>query len=303
MDMITTEVGEGTLSFSVEISPPKTDAGLKNLQNQISLLDTINPRTICVTSGAGGTDNIQTFSTIKHLENHTSSPPTAHLTCAANTKSETQKTLDQYSKADICNIVALRGDPKKTNDSPMPSNGYANAAELVRGIRERRDGNRFHISVAGYPEVHPKAKSKKADIESLKVKVDEGADLILTQFFFDPSIFFSFLEDLHKSRIDVPVVPGIILISDFPRIHKFAEKCGAHIPDWISNCFTDIESGSESANAVAEELALQQCTTLIENGVQMLHFFTLNRLDLTARTCESLLNEFCSLKASNCRKP
>ena len=303
MDIKTTEVREGTLSLSVELSPPKTDAGLQNLQTQISLLDTINPRTICVTSGAGGTDNIQTFSTIKHLEKYTSAPPTAHLTCVANTKSETQKTLDQYSKEDICNIVALRGDPKETSGTSAPPNGYANAAELVRGIRDRQDGNRFHISVAGYPEVHPKAKSKKADIESLKVKIDEGADLILTQFFFDPSNFFSFLEDLHKSRIDVPVVPGIILISDFPRIRNFAAKCGANIPDWISNRFTDTEIGSESANAIAEELALQQCTTLIENGVQMLHFFTLNRLDLTVRTCESLLNEFCSLKASNCRKP
>jgi len=295
-----TRLGEERLSFSLELFPPKTDKGSENLLAQIPLVNAIGPRTLCVTSGAGGTGNNRTLSTIKAIEGKTNVPLTAHLTCIADDRSETQHLLDDYAEESIFNIVALRGDTNEAEIGPPDVDSYGNAAALVRGIRSRRDGDQFHISVAGYPEVHPKAYSKKADLESLKTKVGEGADLIISQFFFDPEIFLRFLDDTERFGIDVPIVPGIIVISDFSRISNFAAKCGAHIPDEIAHRFSTVDAGSEEANSLAGEVATQQCLQLIESGVRTFHFYTLNQLDLVVPICESLLNEFSSKRGTDC---
>ncbi len=279
------------LSFSLELFPPKTDKGVKNLLRQLPLVEDIQPRTVCITSGAGGTGNNRTLSTIRTIQSHTNIPPTAHLTCVANEKKEIQDSLNEYAQEGIYRIVALRGDPNEQDPLPPPTDSYGDAAALVQGIRNRSDGDLFHISVAGYPEVHPKAQSRKSDLLNLKRKVDEGADLILTQFFFEPEIYLQFVEATENLTIDVPIVPGIIVISDFPRISRFAAKCGATIPKWITDRFTNFDADSKDTTSLAKQIAIQQCSKLIENGVRTFHFYTLNQLDLIAGICETLQSE------------
>lgn len=280
------------LSFSLELFPPKTDKGTANLLRQLPLVEKINVRTITVTSGAGGSGNNRTFSTVKSIRSKTTAPPTPHVTCIGNDKNETQHILDLYAEERIYDILALRGDTNEVEVASPANDSYGTAASLVRGVRERSDGDQFHISVAGYPEVHPKAQSRKADLDNLKRKVDEGADLILTQFFFDPKTYLDFLVDTEALGIDTPIVPGIILLTDFPRISSFAEKCGATIPDWITGRFTNIEPNSNDAVSLAKEITIRQCSELVENGVRMFHLYTMNRLDSIASICETLQNEF-----------
>ena len=280
------------LSFSLELFPPKTDRGTASLLRQLPLVEKINIRTITVTSGAGGSGNNRTLSTIKAIRPETTAPPSPHITCIGNNKNETQHILDLYAEEHIYNILALRGDTNEAEITSPANDSYGSAASLVRGVRERSDGYQFHISVAGYPEVHPKAQSKKADLDNLKRKDDEGADLVLTQFFFDPKTYLDFLADTEEIGIDAPIVPGIILLTDFPRISSFAKKCGAAIPDWIIGRFDNIESNSKDAVSLAKEIAIHQCSELIENGVRMFHLYTMNRLDSIASICETLQSEF-----------
>ena len=280
------------LSFSLELFPPKTDKGTANLLRQLPLVEKINVRTITVTSGAGGSGNNRTFSTVKSIRSKTTAPPTPHVTCIGNDKNETQHILDLYAEERIYDIIALRGDTNEVEVASPANDSYGTAASLVRGVRERSDGDQFHISVAGYPEVHPKAQSRKADLDNLKRKVDEGADLILTQFFFDPKTYLDFLVNTEALGIDTPIVPGIILLTDFPRISSFAEKCGATIPDWITGRFANIEPNSKDAVSLAKEITIRQCSELVENGVRMFHLYTMNRLDSIASICETLQNEF-----------
>ncbi len=280
------------LSFSLELFPPKTDNGTVSLLRQLPLVEKINIRTITVTSGAGGSGNNRTLSTVKAIRSETTAPPSPHITCTGNDKNETQHILDLYAEEHIYNILALRGDTNEAEIASPANDSYGSAASLVRGVRERSDGYQFHISVAGYPEVHPKAQSKKADLDNLKRKVDEGADLILTQFFFEPKTYLDFLVDTEEIGIDTPIVPGIILLTDFPRISSFAKKCGAAIPDWITGQFANIEPNSKDAVSLAKEITINQCSELIENGVRMFHLYTMNRLDSIASICETLQNEF-----------
>ncbi len=303
MEKISEQISETDTEFSFELFPPKSETGEKNLLNQIHLVDRIKTRALCVTSGAGGSGNDRTLQTIKSLENKTNSNLAAHLTCIAATKNQTQKSLDNYAQEGIFNIVALRGDLNEDQNNLTTLDSYGNATNLVRGIRNRSDSNQFHISVAGYPETHPKAKSRKSDLENLKGKVDEGADLILTQFFFDPIVFFQFVEDTDRVGINIPIIPGLIIPTNFHRVFNFAEKCGAHIPDSIVKKFDGVESGSETANRIATEITVQQCSQLSENGIRSFHFYTLNRLDLVVPVCEILQEGISSSPKPSDKKP
>ena len=303
MEEIFKQVSDTPIDFSFEVFPPKSEIGEKNLLSQIHLVDRIKTRALSVTSGAGGSGNDRTLETIKSLENEVSSNLAAHLTCIAATKNHTQQSLDRYAHEGIFNIVALRGDLNEDLNDLTTLDSYGNATNLVRGIRSRSDGDQFHISVAGYPETHPKAKSRKSDLENLKGKVDEGADLILTQFFFDPEIFFRFIEDTDRVGIKLPIVPGFIIASNFHRVFSFAEKCGAHLPDTIVKRFDGVESGSEEANRIATEITLQHCSQLSENGIRSFHFYTLNRLDLVVPVCELLQQDISSSSKLVRREP
>jgi len=294
MTEISTENQKSSMSFSLEIFPPQTSKGNADLLKQLPLLEAIKPRTICVTSGAGGSNKGRTLETIKALDGASSADPTAHLTCLGSSKEETHNSLDQYAREIIFNIVALRGDPNEKTAAASDIDEYKSASEFVSGIRSRRDGHKFHISVAAYPETHPKAHSKETDIANLKAKIDHGADLILTQFFFEPDIFFRFLDEIGKVGIEAPIAPGVMVISNFERICNFAAKCGASIPDWMTKRFSGLAPGSDQANAIAKEIALDQCSALADQGIRIFHFYTLNRIDLTASICQSLITTYGS---------
>ena len=186
----------------------------------------------------------------------------------------------------VRHIVALRGDmPASAPNYQLHSDGYKNANELVAGLKKIAD---FEISVAGYPEKHPEAISLDADIEYLKRKVDAGANRIITQFFFDTDLYFSFIEKCHKANINVPIIPGILPVSNVKQVKHFAKMCGATIPKWMSEIFVDLDEKEETRKLIAAIVAVEKCRILHKAGIDDFHFYTLNRSDLTLAICHVL---------------
>ncbi len=182
--------------------------------------------------------------------------------------------------------MALRGDmPASTPNYQLRSDGYKYANELVYGLKKIAD---FEISVAGYPEMHPEATSFEADIEHLKRKVDAGANRIITQFFFDTDLYFRFIEKCDKAKINVPIVPGILTVSNVTQVKHFAKMCGATIPNWMSEIFIDLDEKEETRKLIAAIVAVEQCRILHNAGINDFHFYTLNRSDLTLAICHVL---------------
>ena len=213
--------------------------------------------------------------------------PAAHLTCVNATKAEVDAVARAYWEAGVRHIVALRGDPPGgvgTRYEPHPG-GYANAAELVAGLR--RIGH-FEISVAGYPETHPESGSVEADIENLKAKVDAGADRVITQFVFDNAYYLRYLERVRAAGIWVPVMPGIVPIHNFKQVAGFAAKTGATMPPWLARRFEGLETDPVTMQMVAAAVAHDQVMDLVEEGIKKFHFYTLNRSDLVYAICHLL---------------
>jgi methylenetetrahydrofolate reductase (NADPH) len=192
-----------------------------------------------------------------------------------------------YWDAGIRHIVALRGDPPPEAGgryAPHPG-GYAYAADLVKGLKKVAD---FEISVAAFPEVHPEASSAATDLDNLKRKVDAGASRAITQFFFDIDVFFRFRDQARAGGIDVPIVPGILPVTNFARVKQFAAACGTRVPDWMGGVFEDLDADPETRNLVAATVAAEQCRMLRANGVTQFHFYTLNRANLAYAICHIL---------------
>jgi methylenetetrahydrofolate reductase (NADPH) len=195
--------------------------------------------------------------------------------------------IDAYRDLGVTRLVALRGDPPL--DEPDPAlTGYETAADLVAAIRARPDGDRFDISVAAYPEVHPKAASARADLDNLKRKVDAGADRAITQFFFDNDVFLRFRDRALAAGIDVPIVPGIMPVNNFAGVTRFAGKCGAAIPGWLAGALGGLDDDPEIQQLVAASIVAEQCQQLADNGVDAFHFYTLNRRHLASAACHRL---------------
>ncbi len=212
--------------------------------------------------------------------------PAAHLTCVNASREQTHEIIDNYANAGVRHIVALRGDPPAgaTHFTPHPQ-GFANSAELVESIAERGD---FGISVAAYPETHPAAKSAKADIDFLKRKVDAGADRAITQFFFDAETYLRFVDRVAAAGIDIPIIPGILPVTNFQRIVGFAKSCGATVPDWLGQVFEGLDDRPQVRQYVAASVTAELCTQLKNAGVRQFHFYTLNRWELTHAICRLL---------------
>lgn len=208
-----------------------------------------------------------------------------HLTCVGASKKETLSVARAYAKMGVKRIVALRGDAPKgeSHFTPHPD-GFASAAELVAGLKEAGD---FDISVAAYPEKHPEAVSLQADIENLKRKVDAGAMQAITQFFFEKDDFLRFRDEAVKAGINVPVIPGILPIENFAKMTRFAKMCQANVPDWMHKAFENADSQNET-EILSTALATEMCDDLMIEGVQHLHFYTLNNPDLTYNICRGL---------------
>jgi methylenetetrahydrofolate reductase (NADPH) len=275
------------LQVSFEFSPPKTEGAERTLWETVKRLTPLHPTFFSVTYGAGGSTRQRTHETVARLQSETGIDAAAHLTCVAATQGEIDEVARAYWDAGIRHIVALRGDPPGGMGGkycPHPG-GYANAAELVAGLKKIGD---FQISVAGYPEQHPESRSVEADLDNLKRKVDAGARRCITQFFFDADDFLRFRDRAARHGIAVPIVPGIMPVSNFQGITRMAGLCGARVPAWLAEMFEGLEEDVETRRMVAATVAGDLCRRLRDEGVEQFHFYTLNRADLTFAICHLL---------------
>jgi methylenetetrahydrofolate reductase (NADPH) len=252
----------------------------------IKELEPLAPDFVSVTYGAGGTTRERTHHTVKRMIQETSLKPAAHLTCVSASRAEVDQVAREYWDAGVRHIVALRGDPPQgsSNYTPHPE-GYRYSCELVEGLRRIGD---FEISVAAFPEKHPESKSFEADIDYLKKKIDAGATRAITQYFFDVELFEKFLERVRKAGVTIPVVPGIIPVANFAQLKKFSGLCGASVPDWLEQKFAGLEDNAQKRNEISVEVATDICRKLVALGCSHLHFYTLNRADLTKEVCARL---------------
>jgi len=277
------------VSVSFEFFPPKTDEMERKLWDTIVKLAPLRPRFVSVTYGAGGSTRERTHATVRRIRQETDLEPAAHLTCVGASKAEIDAIVRDYWAAGIRHLVALRGDPPAGPDAvasyePHPE-GYAYAADLVAGIGRVEP---FEISVAAYPETHPTALSPAADLDNLKRKIDAGATRAITQFFFDPTIYLRFLDRALAAGITVPIVPGILPVTNFTQVKRIAAACGTAIPASMAHLFDPLEQDPETRNLVAASHAADLCRTLQDHGVTEFHFYTLNRADLTTAICHLL---------------
>ena len=265
--------------LSFEFFPPKTEKLEEQLWHCIRRLEPLAPRFVSVTYGAGGSTQERTHATVARIVAETALTPAAHLTCVAATREEVDAVARRYWEAGVRHIVALRGDPPAgaSQYTPHPG-GYAQAEDLVRGLRRIGD---FEISVGAYPETHPAALSADADLDFLKRKLDAGATRAITQYFFDGEVFLRFLDRCHAKGINVPIVPGILPVSNFAQVAKFSAMCGASVPAWMGKLFEGLDEDVETRRMVAAVVAAEQVRLLQANGVDEFHFYTLNRPDLT----------------------
>ncbi|MFL5258491.1 MAG: methylenetetrahydrofolate reductase [NAD(P)H] [Hyphomicrobiales bacterium] len=275
------------LSVSFEFFPPKPGEAAESFWRTLRKLEGMKPKFVSVTYGAGGTTRDRTLGIVSSILQDTTLTPAAHLTCIGAAQEEVNDVVRDYWQAGIRHIVALRGDPPGgvgTRFLPHPQ-GYANAADLVRGIREI---GAFEISVSAYPEKHPEAVSIEEDLAFLADKVDHGATRAISQFFFNNAAFLRFRDRVMARGIDVELVPGILPITSFARVKEFAWKCGASIPVALAARFQGLDEDPETRNLVAAMVAAEQVDTLRREGVGSFHFYTLNRADLVYAICRVL---------------
>ena len=270
---------------SFEFFPPNTPEMEETLWRSIKRLEPLAPRFVSVTYGANGSTRERTHRTVRRILTETTLVPAAHLTCVGANKDDVLAVADEYWDAGVRHIVALRGDPPVgTAYAPHPE-GFPFATELVQGLRTRHD---FEISVSAYPEGHPEAPSLHVDLDNLKRKVDAGATRAITQFFFDNDVYFRFVERAQRAGIKVPIVPGIMPVTNFVQMRKFAARTGASIPSHMGWLFEGLENDADTRRLVAATVAAEQCQALANHGVYEFHFYTLNRADLSYAICHIL---------------
>ena len=271
--------------ISFEFFPPKTLEASFRLWDTVQTLAPLEPRFVSVTYGAGGTTRELTRDAVATLHKSSGLPVAAHLTCVDASRQETLEIADRFARAGVENIVALRGDPPKGQNTFVPhSEGFAHSVELIEALAETE---MFSIRVGAYPDKHPEARDMQADVDWLKAKLDAGADEALTQFFFEAETFFRFRDACENAGIDKPIVPGILPIENWKGARNFAQRCGAHIPDWVDQAFEKAVR-DDREDLLATAICTELCSDLIEGGVDKLHFYTLNRPELTRDVCFAL---------------
>ncbi len=276
----------GTPLISFEFFPPKTDAGWSQLLQVIGELKPLKPSYVSVTYGAGGSTRAKTVELVEKIQKEHAIRSMAHLTCVGHTADEIGAILDDLWNAGVQNVLALRGDPPAGQTQFVATQGgFGFASDLVKFVRGRHD---FSIGVAGYPEGHPQCLNKIRDLEMLKLKVDHGADFIVTQLFFDNTDFYRFRDAARVMGIKVPIVAGIMPISNVAQIKRFVSMCGAKIPQPLLLKLESIEADADAVHQAGIDYAAEQCRDLIAHGVDGLHFYTLNKSKSTVQICKSL---------------
>lgn len=271
--------------FSFEFFPPKTDAGAEKLKSVQTELAARKPSFFSVTYGAGGSTRDRTFDTVMSVKNGTGICTAPHLSCVGDTKKQLAELLEQYKANGINRIVALRGDLPSGMGASMGELKYA--SDLVRFIREQT-GDHFHIEVAAYPEMHPQAQNMKADLQAFKTKVEAGANSAITQYFFNVDAYKFFVDSCEKMGLDLPIVPGIMPITNYENLVRFSHTCGAEIPRWIKMRMESFAGDTASIHQLGEEIITNLCAELLDMGAPGLHFYTMNLTGPTLKIWDNL---------------
>ncbi|MEC9375809.1 MAG: methylenetetrahydrofolate reductase [Pseudomonadota bacterium] len=274
------------VEVSFEFFPPKSSESEKRLWETVKQLAPLKPRFVSVTYGADGSTRDRTHRIVSRINSETKLTGAPHLTCVDASSDQVNSIAKNYWNEGVRHIVALRGDPPSGADyfEPHPE-GYHHASDLVKGLKKLAD---FEISVAAYPETHPEAKSQTDDLENLKRKLNAGANRAITQFFFDSDVFLRFRDLALKTGIIAPIVPGILPISNFSSMLRFANACGASVPLWLHKRFEGLEDDQEAQSEISASVAIDTVEKLRMHGVKEFHFYTLNRAELTYAICDGL---------------
>lgn len=280
-------VAGGGRSYSFEFFPPKTDVGERNLWQTISDLHALAPTFVSVTYGAGGTTRDRTLRVTERIARETDLLPVGHLTCVGSSREELAEIIDSYGAAGVHHILALRGDPPGGLDAPWESHpgGLEHADELVTLVDSRGD---FTVGVAAFPEGHPEASSLDDDAKVLRAKQEAGADFAITQFFFDPADYFRLLDRTGAMGVDIPILPGIMPVTNVSQIERFARLSGAAFPADLAARFHALGDSPEAVIDLGVEVAAEMCQALLDAGAPGLHFYTLNRSNSTLQVFREL---------------
>jgi len=262
--------------YSFEFFPTKTEAGHEKLMTVARQLASYKPDFFSCTYGAGGSTRDRTLNTVLQLDGDVKVPTAPHLSCVGDSKAELRELLNLYKNAGIKRIVALRGDLPSGMGMASGELRYAN--ELVEFIRTET-GDHFHIEVAAYPEMHPQARNFEDDIANFVRKAKAGADSAITQYFFNADCYFYFVERVQKMGVDIPVVPGIMPITNYSKLARFSDACGAEIPRWVRKQLEAYGDDTDSIQAYGEQVITQMCERLLQGGAPGLHFYSMNQAE------------------------
>ena len=272
-------------TFSFEFFPPKTDEGKEKLQAVRDKLGTLNPKFFSVTFGAGGSTQQGTLETVLDIQ-QSGFDAAPHISCIGTKKATIKQLLDTYKSNGITHLVTLRGDlPSGSGNISGGDFNYAN--ELVSFIRKEY-GDHFFIEVAAYPEFHPQAKNAFTDLDNFKRKVEAGANSAITQYFFNPDAYFRFVDECEKRQVNIPIVPGIMPITNYTQLARFSDMCGAEIPRWIRKRLESYGDDKEAIREFGEDVVTDLCHQLLEAGAPGLHFYTLNQTNATMTLWQNL---------------
>jgi methylenetetrahydrofolate reductase (NADPH) len=278
--------GGRPVQVSFEFFPPNDAAMERTLWESVQRLAPLQPRFVSVTYGADGSTRARTHNVVMRIAHETPLTGAPHLTCIGAPRAEILDIARSYWANGIRHIVALRGDPPQGNAGYRPHpDGFEHAVDLVRGLKSVAD---FDVSVAAFPETHPEAPSAQVDLDNLKRKIDAGAARAITQFFFETELFLRFRDRCARSGITVSIVPGILPITRFPQMLRFAERCGAFVPEWLRHEFDGLDADPETRRLISASIAIRQVRQLQLHGVEEFHFYTLNRSELTYAICHAL---------------
>ncbi len=275
-----------SIEVSFEFFPPADREMEGTLWKSIERLAPLAPRFVSVTYGADGSTRERTHNVVMRIQRETPLVGAPHLTCVGASRGEILDIARRYWDQGVRHLVALRGDPPQGQPGYAPHpDGFAHASDLVAGLKSVAD---FDISVAAYPEVHPEALSAQFDLDNLKRKIDAGATRAITQFFYYTDLFLRFRDRCRAAGIDTPIVPGILPITRFPQVLRFAERCGATVPEWLKHRFDGLDEDPDTRRLIAANVAIEQVQELEREGVRDFHFYTLNRAELTYAICHAL---------------
>ncbi len=277
------------VNVSFEFFPPQDEAAAVQLWSAVQRLAPLEPGFVSVTYGADGSTRSRTHQCVMRMLRETSLRVAPHLTCVGATREEIEAIARDYWQQGVRDLVALRGDPQPGLAVSGPfiarPGGFAYAADLVRGLRGVAG---FDISVAAYPEGHPETPGVEMDLANLRRKIDAGAQRAITQFFFDTDVFLRYRDRCAAAGISAPIVPGILPITGFAQLLRFAARCGTAVPSWLRQRFEGLEDDPQTRRLIAAHVAIEQVQRLRAHGVADFHFYTLNRAELTYAICHAL---------------